>query len=55
LVDIGVVAAFSLAIFALAVGVRLRPEQAQRYIENLDPMYEEPELDAADQNLTRAA
>jgi amino acid transporter len=55
--DIGVVAAFSLAIFALAVHVRLRPEEARGYIENLDPMLEEPELDdaAADAPLARGA
>jgi amino acid transporter len=36
--DIGVVAVFSLAIFALAVTLRLDPDQARRYIENLDPI-----------------
>jgi hypothetical protein len=58
--DLGVVAVFSIAIFALAVALRLRPEEAKDYVENLDPMLEEPELDEereldpADQALTRA-
>jgi amino acid transporter len=50
-IDIAVVAAFSLAIFTLAVAVRLRPEQARAYIENLDPMVEDAALD---EPLTRA-
>jgi amino acid transporter len=37
-VDIGVVAVFSLAIFAFAVAVRLPAEEAVGYIEDLDPM-----------------
>jgi amino acid transporter len=41
-IDIGVVAVFALAIYALALTLRLRPEQAQAYIEDLDPMVEEP-------------
>src|SRR5581483_6957240 len=53
--DIGVVAVFSLAIFALALYVRLSPNDAKGYIENLDPMLEdadspmlrEADLDAA--------
>ena len=56
--DLVVVAAFSLAIFGLTVVVRLRPEQARAYIENLDPMMEEPELDARaaeNEPLTRQA
>jgi amino acid transporter len=40
-VDIGVVAVFSVAIFALAVAVRLPDAQAKAYIENLDPMIED--------------
>ncbi len=40
-VDIGVVAAFSLAIFALAVYVRLPTDDAKAYIENLDPLVED--------------
>jgi amino acid transporter len=48
--DIALVAAFSVAIFALAVSVRLRPEQAKKYVENLDPI-----LDDADAPLTREA
>jgi hypothetical protein len=47
-VDIGVVAVFSLAIFALAVSVRLHPDQALGYIEDLDPLATEPEADLAD-------
>ena len=47
-VDIGVVAVFSLAIFALAVAVRLDSEVARGYIEDLDPMVTEPELDLAE-------
>ncbi len=43
--DIGVVAVFSLAIYALAVALRLPPAEARRYIESLDP---EEELDGAD-------
>jgi amino acid transporter len=40
-VDIGVVAVFALAIFALALSLRLAPEDAQGYIEDLDPMVTE--------------
>ena len=39
-VDLGVVAAFSLAIFALAVSLRLSAEDAKRYVEDLDPIAE---------------
>jgi amino acid transporter len=52
--DLALVAVFSIVIFVLAVAVRLPAEEAQEYIANLDPMLEEPELDAADQALTRA-
>ncbi|MBV8479339.1 MAG: APC family permease [Actinobacteria bacterium] len=50
--DIGVVAVFSLAIFALAVWLRLPAEDARRYIENLDPMEEELER-AEDEAVSR--
>jgi amino acid transporter len=40
-VDIAVVAVFALAIYALAVALRLSPEEAQGYIEDLDPMVTE--------------
>jgi hypothetical protein len=40
--DIGLVAVFSLAIYVLAIALRLTPEDAKAYIENLDPMVEEP-------------
>jgi amino acid transporter len=49
--DIGVVAAFALAIFVLAVAVRLPDAQAQEYVEDLDPLIEDP---VADEPLTRA-
>jgi hypothetical protein len=52
-VDIGVVALFSVAIFELAVAVRLRPDEVRAYVENLDPMVEEAALDA-DAPLSRA-
>jgi amino acid transporter len=52
--DIGVVAVFSVAIYALAVALRLPAEAARCYIENLDPMDEE--LDPAeDEALSREA
>ncbi|MFL5926867.1 MAG: hypothetical protein ACJ77E_08020, partial [Gaiellaceae bacterium] len=44
-IDIGVVAVFSIAIFALAVAVRLEPDAVRGYIEDLDPMVTEPELE----------
>jgi amino acid transporter len=50
-VDLGVVAAFSLAVFALAVWLRLPPDEAKSYIEDLDPMVDDA---AADQNLARS-
>jgi amino acid transporter len=56
-VDIGVVALFSVAIFALAVSLRLPSEAALGYIEDLDPMVTETdaELDpAADRDAERA-
>jgi amino acid transporter len=45
-VDIGVVAAFSVAIFVLAVAVRLPDDEARAYIEDLDPMIEDEGLPA---------
>ncbi len=53
-VDLGVVAAFSLAVFAAAVALRLPAERAQRYIENLDPIADDLDAADADQNLARA-
>ena len=55
-VDIGVVAAFSVAIFALAVSLRLDPAEMRGYVEHLDPMTGDGgiEPDPADRNLTRA-
>jgi hypothetical protein len=53
--DIGVVAIFSLAVFAMAYAVRLEPERTQSYIANLDPEEELEEAEAAaDAPLTRA-
>jgi amino acid transporter len=49
-IDLGVVAAFSLAVFALAVALRLPADRAKGYIDDLDPMVD----DAADQNLARS-
>src|SRR5581483_8892608 len=50
--DIVVVAAFSVAVFAIAV--RLPSQRALAYIENLDPMVDEAELDpAADEPIAR--
>ena len=40
-IDIAVVAVFALAIFALAVALRLDPEAARGYIEDLDPTADE--------------
>ena len=40
--DLGVVAVFSIAIYALAVALRLPADGAKAYIENLDPMVEDP-------------
>ena len=39
-VDLGVVALFALAVFWLAIAVRLPARQSTRYIENLDPILE---------------
>jgi amino acid transporter len=52
-VDLGVVAAFSIAIFALAIAVRLRPEQAQEYISVVseEAAEEEAALEGADEPL----
>ena len=47
--DVAVVAVFSVAIYTLAVAVRLPSERMRGYIENLDPM-----LDDADAPLTRS-
>ena len=44
-VDIGVVAAFALAIYVLALAVRLAPDDAKGYIEDLDPMVTELDED----------
>jgi amino acid transporter len=44
-VDIAVVAVFSLAIFALALAVRLDPEETRGYVEDLDPMVTELDED----------
>jgi amino acid transporter len=53
--DIALVAVFSLAIFVLALATRLPSDRAKSYIENLDPMLEEAELDAAaDEPVSRA-
>ncbi len=46
-VDIAVVAVFSLAIFVLALAVRLPDEQARAYVENLDPMLEDADAPVA--------
>jgi amino acid transporter len=51
--DIAVVAAFSLAVFALALSLRLDPAETRGYIENLDPIFGD-EPDPADQALTRS-
>src|SRR5690242_19490364 len=48
---LGVVAVFSLAIFAFAVAVRLRPEDVDRYVECLEPV---DDVDA-DEPLARAS
>jgi hypothetical protein len=53
-VDIGVVVAFSLAIFALAVALRLPAAEARGYVEDLDPMLEDTEAAADEQNLRRS-
>jgi amino acid transporter len=56
--DLGVVAVFSVAIWLLALALRLDPEEARTYVEQLDPMMEEPELDAsraADEPVSRDA
>jgi amino acid transporter len=52
--DIGVVAVFSLAVYVLAVWVRLDPERARCYIENLDPEEGLEDGEAADAPLARA-
>jgi amino acid transporter len=52
-VDIAVVALFSVAVFEIAMAVRLAPDQSRAYVENLDPMLEEAEI-AADEPLSRA-
>jgi hypothetical protein len=54
-VDIAVVAAFSIAIFALAIAVRLPAPQAQEYIALLaeEEMEEQAALDGADAPLAR--
>jgi amino acid transporter len=52
--DVGLVAVFSLAIFGLALYLRLPSADALRYIEHLDPMLDEPELDDSDMELSRA-
>jgi amino acid transporter len=44
--DIGLVAVFALAIFALAVSVRLPDTRAKEYVEDLDPMMEDEIADA---------
>ena len=53
--DIALVAVFSVAIFALALVVRLPDDKAQRYIENLDPMFEDELEPGADAPLSREA
>jgi amino acid transporter len=40
-IDLIVLAVFSLAIFWLALQLRIPDEQAKRYVENLDPMVED--------------
>ncbi|HEV2591475.1 MAG TPA: APC family permease [Gaiellaceae bacterium] len=45
-IDLGVVTVFSLAVFWLAIRLRLPAEQSTRYVENLDPVVE-PERHAA--------
>jgi amino acid transporter len=54
-VDLGVVAVFSIAIFALAIAVRLRPEQAQDYIAVVseEAAEEDAALESADEPLSR--
>jgi amino acid transporter len=49
--DIGVVAVFALAVFVLAVSLRLHPDRAREYIDQLD-LEDEPEV--ADEPLARA-
>jgi amino acid transporter len=53
--DIGVVAAFSVAIFALAVSLRLPPDETREYVANLDPTEGLEDDRAADEPLTRGA
>jgi amino acid transporter len=48
--DVAIVAVFSLAVFALAVYVRLPAAAAQEYVEDLDPMIDD---EIADAPLTR--
>jgi amino acid transporter len=54
-VDLGVVAVFSVAIFALAIALRLRPERAQEYISVVseEAAEEEAALEGADEPLRR--
>jgi amino acid transporter len=44
-IDIAVVAVFALVIYVLALAVRLTPEEAKGYIEDLDPLVTEVETD----------
>ena len=54
-VDLGVVAVFSIAIFALAIALRLRPDHAQEYISVVseEAAEEEAALESADEPLRR--
>ncbi len=52
--DIGVVAIFSVAVFALAIRLRLPAEQAREYIANLDPTEGLEDELASDAPLARA-
>src|SRR4051812_46408398 len=54
-VDLGVVAVFSVAIFALAIAVRLRPDRAQEYISVVseEAAEEDAALESADEPLMR--
>jgi hypothetical protein len=49
--DLAVLALFSVAIFVLAVKLRLPREQTIEYIDNSDPMVDEPGLADADAEL----
>jgi amino acid transporter len=54
-IDIALVALFSLAIFVLALAVRLDPESTRGYIEDLDPMVTELDDDVEDLDRKRSS